>query len=409
MNNKTNALYAAMESIDSAYLEETLDFVPKPRRTVRHFPRLSTACVAVLVVLGVSVTAFAVSRMAAPKNETAAPVTLTANIPAENIRAEYISADPVPSTTANGVYLLTDKAVFLDFDTDEAAALDVPEENTLNTWWGGSTSLFGEYNGNWYRAFQADSGDIVVECASYTEQTQKIVGSLSDGNGGIFGLPSYMYFSHGYAYIMTVESGSLYRMDLTTGAATRLLRCNKDERFDFLGASEGRVAILYTNYLGSDRDELRLYDFACLNYQVLCRSEDGFITSVDPHVCYGDTLVYQQDTKFMLCDLTSGQVTELCQQESVVNYWLLDGKLFTVAATEDGYTQFYADLRDGDAKELTAQRGTVCIRFSAHQETGEYFIGNLAEANGLYYIKKTDFYAGRFDAATALEQRRDIS
>lgn len=413
MNDKTEQLLLAMEQIDTAYLEEALDFQPEvrgakgsengreksnARRTIR-FPKLSAACAALLIVFGLSATAFAVSRFITLEDE-AAPVTIAANVPLENIRAEYTYGDPVPSATADAVYLSTNTVSVLDLDSGEITALSTPEENIHSTWSGGS-SLFGEYNSNCYTTYRTDSGDIIVECTSYDEQTRKNIGTLSGVNESILD-PSYMCFSYGYAYIMTGERGSLYRMDLNTGAATDLLRCNKDEQFDFLGASEEHVAILYTNYHDGNREELRLYDFACLNYQVLCGSEDGFISSVDPHVCYGDTLVYQNDTKFMLCDLTSGQVTELCQQENVVNYWLIDGKLFTVVTAEDGCTQFYTNLNDGVAKELKAQRGTVSIRFSAHQETGEYFIGNLSGENGLYYIKKADFYAGQFDAAVAM-------
>lgn len=62
-NRKSDRLWAALDGIDAAYLEEALDFAPKTRRTPRRIPRLSAACAAVLIVLGVSVTAFAISRI----------------------------------------------------------------------------------------------------------------------------------------------------------------------------------------------------------------------------------------------------------------------------------------------------------------------------------------------------------
>ena len=313
----------------------------------------------------------------------AALVATMENIPAENIQAGYAYGDPFPSATANGVYLPTDKVSFLDFGNGKAVVLCAQSgcthaENTCSAWLGMS-SLFGEYNGYWYTASQTDSGDISVECISYTEQTRKDICSLLSEKGSTI-VPSYMYFSHVYAYILTEEialsentdvADSLYRVDLNTGETSELLHCNMEDRFSFLGGSAERIAVLYTKYLDENYREalyeLRLYDFDCLNYQVLCSSEKGFIPSVDPHVCYGDTLVYQKGTEFMLYDLASERVTKLCEQENVVNYWLIDGKLFTVVTTGNGCTQFYADLQDGEAKEQEAQRGTVSAGLSCHE------------------------------------------
>lgn len=65
MDRKTDKLVSAIGDIDTAYLEEALDFnrTNAGRRKRTRFPKLSAACVAVLVMLGVSVTAFAVSRL----------------------------------------------------------------------------------------------------------------------------------------------------------------------------------------------------------------------------------------------------------------------------------------------------------------------------------------------------------
>jgi len=69
MNVTSEKLSAALEHIDAAYLEEALDFLPKAvsakhaRRKITRFPKLSAACVALLVILCLSVTAFAISRI----------------------------------------------------------------------------------------------------------------------------------------------------------------------------------------------------------------------------------------------------------------------------------------------------------------------------------------------------------
>lgn len=65
MDRKTDKLVSAIGDIDTAYLEEALDFnrTNADRRKRTPFPKLSAACAAVLIILGVSVTAFAVSRL----------------------------------------------------------------------------------------------------------------------------------------------------------------------------------------------------------------------------------------------------------------------------------------------------------------------------------------------------------
>lgn len=348
------------------------------------------------------------------------PVATVESIPTENVMAGYAYSAPFPSATADGVYLLTGKVSFMDFNNGKSVVLCAQsgcahEDSTCSAWLEGS-SHFGEYNGNWYTAPRMDDGSIRIDCIMYTEQTRKAVCTIVGENGKTI-VPTYMYFSHGYAYILTEEiafsesaevADSLWRVDLSTGEANELLRYNAEECFGFLGGSSESVAILYTEYLDEEyqeaRYELRLYDFAFLNYQVLCSSEDGFVPSVDPHVCYGDVLLYQKNNSFVLYDLTSGQTTALCEQENVVNYWMIDGKLFTVVTTGNGCTQFYADLKDGVVKEVEAQRGTISIRFSTHHETKDYFVGSLSGTeSGSYYIKKADFYAGRLDKAMALD------
>ena len=65
MDRKTDKLISAIGDMDTAYLEEALDYgsTKVSRKRIHRFPKLSAACVAVLVILGLSVTAFAVSRI----------------------------------------------------------------------------------------------------------------------------------------------------------------------------------------------------------------------------------------------------------------------------------------------------------------------------------------------------------
>lgn len=63
MEHRSDGLVSAIGDIDTAYLEEALTFVGAGRKGSGRFPKLSAALVAVLVLLGLSVTAFAISRL----------------------------------------------------------------------------------------------------------------------------------------------------------------------------------------------------------------------------------------------------------------------------------------------------------------------------------------------------------
>ena len=65
MDRKLETLAAAIGNVDTAYLEEALNFESMKARRGKavHLPRLSAACAALLAVFGLAVTAFAVSRI----------------------------------------------------------------------------------------------------------------------------------------------------------------------------------------------------------------------------------------------------------------------------------------------------------------------------------------------------------
>ena len=65
MDRRAETLAAAIGNVDTAYLEEALNFESMKARRGKavHLPRLSAACAALLAVFGLAVTAFAVSRI----------------------------------------------------------------------------------------------------------------------------------------------------------------------------------------------------------------------------------------------------------------------------------------------------------------------------------------------------------
>lgn len=63
MSDRHEKLWAALNDIDLNYIEEALDYVPQSQRKIVRLPKLTDACAALLLLVGLSATAFALSRI----------------------------------------------------------------------------------------------------------------------------------------------------------------------------------------------------------------------------------------------------------------------------------------------------------------------------------------------------------
>lgn len=63
MSDRHEKLWTALNDIDSNYTEEALDYTPQPQRKIIRLPKRTAACAALLLLVGLSATAFALSRI----------------------------------------------------------------------------------------------------------------------------------------------------------------------------------------------------------------------------------------------------------------------------------------------------------------------------------------------------------
>lgn len=63
MSDNYEKFWTSLSDIDTMFIEETLDYVPQSPRKFVRFPKLTAACAALLLLVGLSATAFALSRM----------------------------------------------------------------------------------------------------------------------------------------------------------------------------------------------------------------------------------------------------------------------------------------------------------------------------------------------------------
>ena len=241
-------------------------------------------------------------------------------------------------------------------------------------------------------------------------------------------------FSHGNILLTAVATDledeqmyHLYLIRVGNGTVTELTSWPDTESARVLGASVHAAVVEFDTYTGqppqrsaysSDEDyiaawdtfrlengvtELRLYDLNDGTYHVLADSKaDGYAYSVDPHLAYDGKLLYQLGDELWLYDLSDGTASLQLKQTNVVNYFILDSRIFTITRNgEDGYAFYCTDI-GGKTVPLSNDGYTDYLRFTPTWETASYFIGIYESNSGYYQISKADFYAGNYKSAALL-------
>lgn len=154
--------------------------------------------------------------------------------------------------------------------------------------------------------------------------------------------------------------------------------------------------------------ELRLYDLSDDTYTCLVNSQqDAYHATVDPNGTYGNQVAYQCGDAFWVFDLDTRESRKVLTMDKVINYWLMDGKLFLIRDTnfstvdfivgEGGLSVYYADLKDGIPVRLENGGNTSYMEFAISWEGDSFFVGLWKGSS--YIIDKADFYSGKYENA----------
>lgn len=139
--------------------------------------------------------------------------------------------------------------------------------------------------------------------------------------------------------------------------------------------------------------ELRLYDQSGTNYTLIAsKDRDDYVPYSDPSNHYGTKCCYLCGNTLYTLDADTSESTELLTPEDkVVNYWLMDNKIFYITNDTAGKAYFfYADLNDCIPVQLHNSGNTDYMVFSMSSEGNDYF---AADWN---VLSKSDFYAENY-------------
>lgn len=370
----------------------------------------------------------------------------------ENQRFRFCSMDILPGENGNGAYLMDhDRLNYLDLRSGERMVLcsqpGCRHTDATCPAYIPKAGLFGVYGGMLYIQQADPEGNgmriLVTDPAGGT--CRELLPIPTTGGqpmemGGIMA-------SHGRLYIqcstapkkdrdgsVNIES-FLYSVDLSDPRMETLLHVGADDPhtdLTFFGASQSHMIAAYSQLDDSEpflsyqdyvdgggdgekydayirsyydthmREELRLYSLDTMEHTVISDSERGYRRIPDMREVYGDTMVYLEGDTLQTCDLETGSCRSLTTMEGIVNYYLLDGRVFFVTespASPGMYQYWHIGLDGGDAACLDAASENGSMIFTPKAETEEFFLGMMSgpSGKGYGYMTKEDFYAESYD------------
>ena len=211
------------------------------------------------------------------------------------------------------------------------------------------------------------------------------------------------------------EEDSKCSLDLETGELVEYM-ADEDGYLPYMHGVWGDVAVFQDWYAdrpdgtpvkrdGSEDYNFRLYskNLRTGEEKTIVDVTENFIWTADPHVSWGQYVVYQIDRSVYVYDMETQTSKKLFTHDpgwDFYNYMIQDGHVMVIGGTEDTCRAWAIDIMDGSVVELDTY-GENVVAFSAHYECNGYFVGLLHASNNAdqYYISKEDYYRSNYDAA----------
>lgn len=348
-------------------------------------------------------------------------------VPKENRSPMSVMFGGVASTISDGYFSAAQALKFYDAKTGKTVFLCsqpgcTHTDSTCGAWIGQVNNLV-EYGGVVYASVKDGEVCAVVRkdiatgelttLASWEDQEniyyECSVGLCAYGQMLIFvRITEFVEDGVNYSQIDTEEQ---WLYNLTTGEKRKLdWETGKNSVSILVMNQEYAVAQYYRNLeernpesgLFTEDYELRLYRFADDSYTVISsEKENGYIPTADPAVSYGDIVVLQEKDTLCLYDLEKQEKRELLTAENIVNYWILDNKVFYIREEETpelpAVSIYYADIEIGQPVRLENGGNREVMDFAITWEGDSFFVGMWNGGN--YIIPKADFYLDNYEAA----------
>ena len=348
-------------------------------------------------------------------------------VPKENRSPMSVMFGGVASTVSDGYFSASQALKFYDAKTGKTVFLCsqpgcTHTDSTCEAWIGQVNNLV-EYEGVVYASVKDGEVCAVVRkdiatgelttLASWEDQEniyyECSVGLCAYGQMLIF-VRITEFVEDGVNYSQ-IDSEEQWLYNLTTGEKRKLdWEKNTDSVTILAMNQEYAVAQYYRNLeernpesgLFTQDYELRLYRLADDSYTVISsEKENGYIPTADPAVSYGDIVVLQEKDTLCLYDLEKQEKRELLTAENIVNYWILDNKVFYIREEETpespAISICYADIKTGQPVRLENGGNREVMDFAITWEGDSFFVGMWNGGN--YIIPKADFYLDNYEAA----------
>ena len=249
------------------------------------------------------------------------------------------------------------------------------------------------------------------------------LGRLSDGAASVY-LTCRTTEQQENGRVKVQEETTIFLYQLSDGVSRVLLSPEDSVSHLLLGFSGKYAAVVYTPpeqsiltpgefaaQYGKDasygryvhqntKRQLLLVDLTTGTQSIIAdHDRDGYIMTADPNWVYGKDCIYQCGDELRLLDLDTGESRSLLTMDKIINYWLIDNKAFLIVDNNVEMIVWYAELEGGKAVKLENATDEHGMIMSVSQEGGSFF--RALGSNGSCVISKADFYAGRYDSATA--------
>lgn len=275
----------------------------------------------------------------------------------------------------------------------------------------GDARQFAEYQGQWYAIVKNSDIEYTFLKIDPTTRERQTLGHWIVEEQDIL----HVYggrLAHGYAYVYIYQekynaqeirilpSEEHYeRISLTTGE-NQVLSIDGS----ILAASETYVFTVDREYdheknLGPDPVYaiLREYDLTDGTCRVVSDTTDGFHATPDPNTTYGDLLIWQRGDTLFVTDVSTLEQREVLTMPNIINYFLMDNRVFFLTRDDAGIIKVYHQLlTGGDPVQLYNEGQTDGMVYSIIEEGNDYFAGPYHEKSG-HLCSKQDFYAERYD------------
>lgn len=364
--------------------------------------------------------------------------------PEENIRPAYVEMFGAAASGSNGYYSGNKALKYTDMDSGKTIWLCpqpgcTHQDETCQAWIGSRVSYLCDYRGTLYAITEDGNGGYLFLTKDPATGERKVLEHWESEN-------EYQYYSNvalgifadGKCTISVEkrivapegggrEEACTYIYDLASGIQEELpqeytgngwgigvmygdflLLTHRDELMteeEYLDWGERFYGgVSYQEYLKNRiPSEIRLYNRKTGETKTIASEKEGLILTGDPAVNYSYTYIYQKGNDICLYDLQTQTERVAVTMERVINFWLLDHKIFLIQSfngkPDSGCYIYFMDMDGGPLFLLPNGGSTEGMGYSILYEGNNFFIGNYY--GGKSVISKADFYADRYDQSRA--------